>query len=222
MKLKLLPKIGLLSLILALTGCAAMKPTKVNPLQANAPYIVDMDASRRAIDILPRTDGKGVTVCAEPSPDVALQITNSIMAQAALQNPSVSVDVQTQFSTAVVQLANRTETVVLLREAMYRLCEQSVNENLNSDQTMQLYELVMQTTLKLAEADLAKSNADIAKSFENPDVRAMWEKSFGHDPEGVVPPAGNSPTTGTGAGAGSGTNKNLNKNLTQPPSSTKQ
>ena len=185
---------GITLATISLSGCAVMNPTRVHVLKPNQPYVVDTDASRRAILVIPRPDGTGVYVCAEPSPDVALQITNQILAQAALQNQNVSAQVQVQFATTVVELAKRSQTLMFLREAMFRLCEQSINQNLNAQQVMSLYDEAMKTALTLAQAELAqnqaaqtKNTADLAKALADPQVRAMWQQTFGQAP--ASPPA---------------------------------
>ena len=181
--------IAMVLLAIALTGCAVMNPTRVHVLKPNQPYVIDTDASRRAILVIPRSDGKGVYVCAEPSPDVALQLTSQILAQVALQNPNISAEVQAQFATTVIELAKRSQTLMFLRESMFRLCEQSINQNLNAEQVMALYQEAMKTALTLAQAELAqhqadntKNMADLAKALADPQVRAVWQKAFGKPP----------------------------------------
>ncbi|MBS1994644.1 MAG: hypothetical protein JSS83_29230, partial [Cyanobacteria bacterium SZAS LIN-3] len=151
----------------------------VNQLQPNQPYWISTDASARGISILPRADGKGVQMCAEPSPDAMLQTVAQLTAQVKLANPQVDAQTQIQFQTAVIELTKRTTTVVFLREVLYRVCEQNLNQNLNSEQTMQLYQLAMQTALKMAESDLAHDQSKIADALRDPKVRQMWNQLVG-------------------------------------------
>ena len=51
-----------------------------------------------------------------------------------------------------------------------------MNQNLSSEQIFVLYQQVMQTSLKLAEAELAKNKADLAKALKDPAVRHLWEQ----------------------------------------------
>ena len=51
-----------------------------------------------------------------------------------------------------------------------------MNRNLSSEQIFVLYQQVMQTSLKLAEAELAKNKADLAKALKDPDVRKLWNQ----------------------------------------------
>jgi uncharacterized protein YcfL len=168
--------VAILGGALALAGCAAAPAISVNKLQPGQSYWNTTDASARGITILPRPDGKGMQVCAEPSPDAMLQTVAQLTAQVQLQNPQVDAQTQVQFSTAVIELTQRTQTIVFLREVMYRICEQNMNQNLTSDQTMQLMTMAMQTALKMAEADLAKTQGATAKALQDPKVQAMWDQ----------------------------------------------
>ncbi len=181
-----------LSLILAavvaisLGGCAVTPSVRVHPLTANQPTIVDLDASARAIIMVPRADGKGMAVCSEPSPDVAMTAVASMLAQVKMDNPNVDVQTKLDFQTAVVDLARRSQTINFQREALFRLCEQGMNQNLSSEQIFVLYQQVMQTSLKLAEAELAKNKADLAKTLRDPAVRQLWNQLVD---EPISPPA---------------------------------
>ncbi len=174
--MKKLAVVALLGGVLALAGCATAPSVSVHQLQPNQPYWMTTDASARGITMIPRPDGKGMEVCAEPSPDAMLQTVAQLTAQVQLQNPQVDAQTQVQFSTAVIELTQRTQTIVFLREVLYRVCEQSLNQNLTSDQVMQLEEMAMQTALKMAEADLAKTQNSTAKALQDPKVQKMWDQ----------------------------------------------
>ncbi|MBU6454376.1 MAG: hypothetical protein KGS72_21590 [Cyanobacteria bacterium REEB67] len=174
--MKKLTVVAALATALALAGCATRPAISVNQLQPGQPYWISTDASARGITVLPRPDGKGWQVCAEPSPDAMLQTVAQLTAQVQLQNPQVDAETQVQFQTAVIELTQRTQTVVFLREVLYRTCEQALNQNLNSDQIMQLYTMAMQTALKMAESDLAKNQSKTAQALQDPKVRKMWDQ----------------------------------------------
>lgn len=174
---------------LALSGCASMRaPVNVHPIEnSQNPTWIEVDASRRGVIILPRPDGKGHYVCAEPSPDIAVATITRILAEAKIENPNIDAKTQLEFQTAVIELTKRTQTIVFLREAMYRLCEQSINQNLSPEQVMRLYETTLKTALTLAQADAAKNQADLAKYLSDPQVRDLWTEIFGAPPEPVKP-----------------------------------
>jgi len=171
--------------LLILSGCASFQAsTAVHPLAANQPSFIDMDASRRGVVVLPRPDGRGYYACSEPSPDVAVETVTRILAEIKLSNGS-NIDAKTEmeFKTAIVNLSQRTQTLLFLRESLFRICEQSANQNLSSDQVTKLYELAITTALKLAEADLAKNQTELARELSDPKVRDLWQQVFGAQPE---------------------------------------
>lgn len=167
---------AIVALAITLGGCAVTPSVRVHPLTANQPTIVDLDASARAIIMVPRADGKGMSVCSEPSPDVAMSAVASMLAQVKLDNPNVDVQTKLDFQTAVIDLARRSQFINFQRESLFRLCEQGMNQNLSSEQIFVLYQQVLQTSLKLAEAELAKNKADLAKALKDPAVRQLWNQ----------------------------------------------
>lgn len=173
---------ALLSGALLLSGCAALQPsTSVHTVVSNQPTFIDMDASRRGVVIIPRPNG-GYQFCAEPSPDVALEAVTRILAEAKTNGSNIDAKAEAEFRTAVVQLSKTQTSIRFLRESLYRICEQSVNQNLSSDQVTKLYELAITTALKLAEADVAKNQADLARELADPKVREVWQQVFGAPP----------------------------------------
>jgi hypothetical protein len=167
---------------LSLAGCATAPLISVNQLDPAKPYWISTDASARGVVVLPRSDGKGWQTCSEPSPDAMLQTVAQLTAAVKLANPQVDAQTQVQFQTAVIELTQRTQTIVFLREVLFRTCEQSLNQNLTPDQIMQLYTMAMQTALKMAEADLAKNQSTTARALQDPKVRRMWDQLVGGYP----------------------------------------
>ncbi len=163
--------------VLLLSGCATLnKPARIHPLTPNAPYITDLDASRRTAILLPRPDGKGMMYCAEPSPDVAYNSILSLVASIQLQNPNIDASTQLQFQQSVVELAQRTETIQFLREALYRLCEQSLNGTMSQATVQQEYDNALKTALALAEADLVKAQTTLPAQMADPKIQALWKQ----------------------------------------------
>ena len=168
--------IAALAVALALGGCSTAPSVRVDSLQSGQPSVITTDAAARAIVILPKPDGKGMAVCAEPSPDVAFATVAKMIAEIKVQNPNIDAKTQIEFQTAVVELSKRTSTIMFLRESLYRTCEAGINQNLSSDQVMKLYEMAMQAALKLADAELVKNKADLAKNLRNPQVRGLFNQ----------------------------------------------
>lgn len=173
---------ALLSGALLLSGCAALQPsTSVHTVATSQPTFVDMDASRRGVIIIPKPNG-GYQFCAEPSPDVALETVTKMLVEAKTNGSNVDAKAEAEFRTAVVQLSKTAVSVRFLREALYRVCEQSVNQNLSAEQVTSLYTIAISTALKLAEADAAKNQADLARELSDPKVREVWQQVFGAPP----------------------------------------
>lgn len=160
----------------SLAGCAVNPAVSTHPIVANQPTILTTDASARGIILLPRPDGRGMAVCAEPSPDAMLQTVAQMIASVKLQNPQVDAQTQINFQTQVIELSKRSTVILFLRESLYRICEQQINQNLSSDQVMQLYTMAMQTALKLAEADATNSQTKLAEQLKDPGVRALFKQ----------------------------------------------
>ncbi|MGH9554123.1 MAG: hypothetical protein ACRD3W_32395, partial [Terriglobales bacterium] len=176
--------------LLSLTGCANLtSPARDHALTPGVPYWMDYDASRRGTLVIPRPDGTGVTVCAEPSPDIALNLVTSILADVQLNNPNVDPKVQLEFQQSVVELTQRSETISFLRESLYRMCEQSMNGNLSSADVKELYEIALKTSLALAQADATKQQSKLAETLKDPAVRALWDKFMQDTPAASQPPA---------------------------------
>lgn len=170
-------KIALAAIIVtALAGCAVNPAVSTHPIALGQPTVLTTDASARGIIVLPRPDGRGVSVCAEPSPDAILSTVAQMVAQVKLQNPQVDAQTQVNFQTAVVEFSKRSTTILFLRESLYRVCEQQINQNLSSDQVMQLYTMAMQTALKLAEADATSSQTKLAEQLKDPKVAALLKQ----------------------------------------------
>jgi len=87
-----------------------------------------------------------------------------------------------EFKTAIVNLSQRTQTLLFLRESLFRICEQSANQSLSSEQVTKLYELAITTALKLAEADLVKNQSELVRELSDPKVREVWQQVFGAAP----------------------------------------
>lgn len=170
--------------LLITSSCASFQAsTSVHALATNQPSFVDMDVSRRGVVIIRRGDGRGYYSCSEPSPDVAVETVTRILAEIRLANSS-NIDAKTEmeFKTAIVNLSQRTQTLLFLRESLFRICEQSANQNLSSEQVTNFYQLAITTALKLAEADLAKNQTELARELSDQKVRDIWQQVFGTPP----------------------------------------
>jgi len=93
----------------------------------------------------------GTGFCAEPSPDTAMSAVAKLIAEVNLQNPNIDAKTQIEFQTAVIEL-------------------------LSGEQVMKQQELAIQAALKMAEAELANNQSELAKSLRDPAVRGLWKQ----------------------------------------------
>ena len=136
-----------------LTGCASFtSPARQHQLEEGKSYWFDYDASRRGAILIPRHEKKNIAVCAEPSPDIALEILNKFKADVTVKEVKVGAEAEVQEK--VIQLAKRSQTLMFLRESLYRLCELSLNFQMKDDQVEKLYRMVIDAAAKMAEAEL--------------------------------------------------------------------
>lgn len=139
--------------IFLLTGCASFtSPARQHQLEEGKVYWFDYDASRRGAVLIPNHEKRNIAICAEPSPDVALEILNKFKADVAVKEVKVGAEAEVQEK--VIQLAKRSQTLMFLRESLYRLCELSLNFQLKDDDVKKLYDKVIDAAAKMAEAEL--------------------------------------------------------------------
>lgn len=156
-----------------LSGCASLTaPARTHALEPGKPYAIDYDATRRGAYILPAD--ASMKICAEPAPDVAMESITKIIAELKLAQADVDAKTQVELSQKIVELAGRTQLVLVLRESLYRLCEQGVNGQLSQEQIATLYRQALDTVLKLAETDLAKEQKEIIENLKDPALRKVF------------------------------------------------
>ncbi|HEX7406963.1 MAG TPA: hypothetical protein VF515_04840 [Candidatus Binatia bacterium] len=162
-----------------LTGCTNLtSPARKHALSNNATsYWFDYAADRRGALLISSSTPPNFKLCAEPFPDVALKQTSEILAKIKTQQSAIEGEAQAKFASDVVELAGRTQTVLFLRESLYRLCEQAINGNLSAGDVKDLYKDVLQAALQLAMADSAKQADALAKTLikVDPNTRAAIE-----------------------------------------------
>jgi hypothetical protein len=122
--------------VFALGGCADGEIFKKFNLTAGTG--VSTDARQRisyATERAPSRIDKRTVVCLEPSPDVATAVASSFQAgiSALVSQPNAKIDAQvaaslaTNFAESVAQLGERTATITVLRDALFRACEAYAN-----------------------------------------------------------------------------------------------
>lgn len=153
------------AIVALLSGCANLtSPAREHALESNRQYWFDYDASRRGAVMVP--DTAKIKICSEPSPDAALNLVSKL--QASLETVDAGkVGGSAEFSASVVKLAERTQMVMFLREALYRLCEQSLNQQFSKEEVLSAYLKVIDTAKAIADADRDKAKAAAANALRS-------------------------------------------------------
>ncbi|MEX5214661.1 MAG: hypothetical protein NW703_10905 [Nitrospiraceae bacterium] len=169
------PSVGLVALLL-FTNCTHFtSPAREHELKSNQGYWFDYEASRRGtlLIIKDSADTKQVTICAEPPPDIALERSQEILAKVSYQN--IPAELQAKLGEKVAELGKRTQTVMFLRESLFRLCELSNNSTFSSDSLKVLYEKVIDAALAVAEAEKADAERPKAEAERTKALQAFPE-----------------------------------------------
>lgn len=149
--------IGSMPLLLIVSGCANLtSPAREHEIDVTKAHWIDYDASRRGTLVVPTNSN--VKTCAEPSPDVALTLISKI--EGSLK-PEAGGEASTKadFSTTVVELAKRTQMVMFLREALFRLCEQSLNGNFSKEEIVVVYKQILTAATDIVKTDQTAAQA---------------------------------------------------------------
>ena len=140
--MKLPSLICLATAALALTGCANIN-TQSREFAGHQATAKTVDASQRAIFSVNKTfikDGKltksWTAFCAEPSPDALVAYATSFGVSAAVAGKAL--DVAASQVQAAASIGLRTQTIQLLRDGMYRLCESYASGSIDDDEMAML------------------------------------------------------------------------------------
>lgn len=164
----------------ARTPQAVTRPSEMYPLQTKKPgdgYAVAYDARGRGAYLVKAStesttgaDGKpgtvkrsGLVFCAEPPPDVAANVSANREVNAAVEAlvklKAVEVaakgsgGTKDSASSEIASVATRTELVLLMRDALYRICEMNANGVLSNEQAEAVFRQVLSTARTLGQRD---------------------------------------------------------------------
>ncbi|WP_137279088.1 hypothetical protein [Pseudomonas rhizoryzae] len=147
--------------VIGLSGCANWSTLYRKPNFSESDSLLT-DIGARAIFVTPQDTKEGpninlrntpkTIVCAEPSPD-SMQAYAAKLNWKLLSDSAVTRDAALAYSTAASYVGNRTQTVQLLRDQLYRLCEAYANGIIDSDTYTMLMSRSQRYTLALAMID---------------------------------------------------------------------
>ena len=108
--------------MVGLVGCGSTTFNRFDPGNGTS---ISIDAKQRAIYTIEKdftgSDQKWRAICAEPSPDALAALSSSGSLDAATLGKAIGLAFASQEGAASIGL--RTQTITILRDAMYRLCE---------------------------------------------------------------------------------------------------
>lgn len=166
-----------MTLFLSLTCCRTLGSQGISAHNlGNGLYWFGYDMNSRGALLINRGNGK-FYMCAEPAPDSALNMVASSLRELTLQGDKSGGKGQGKMEDTVnmtVQMANRTQTILFLREAMYRLCEQQANGMLDPNAVVTLYDKVVETSITLAEAQVLEALAKLEKKEVAQELMEMF------------------------------------------------
>lgn len=119
------------------SGCANLTSINRTTALPNESRAVHLDIKQRALIAKPKTEYEPAMVCAEPSPD-------ALSAFASALSGGVSIPAQGAGSAAgalheaAASIGLRTQSITLMRDSLYRLCEAYYNGQLTRPQVMLL------------------------------------------------------------------------------------
>lgn len=163
-------------------GCAnrgsegAVHPAKVHKLRSEkGAFVTTYDSRGRGAYIVVNTTGglknssteKSILLCAEPPPDAsgnvdyADALKTSVEASAAYELIKAAVDVgverEVSASSEIVDVAARSELVMLMRDALYRLCEFHLNGTMTPEQISENYTELLRMAKQMGQRDNVSS-----------------------------------------------------------------
>ena len=152
-----------------ITGCATapdavLKSTQLHKLKGRADaYAISHDARSRSTYFVRQDEAALLKFCAEPPPDVAanLQATREVDASvdAALKYAAIDAAIngsgssKTSASSEIADAATRTELVLFMRDALYRICELHANGETAPGQAAKMFGDLLVTAGTMSQRD---------------------------------------------------------------------
>lgn len=157
--------LGLALALLLLGGCGffAQKHAETRKLGDSGVEAITYPGQIRAAYAVSKDST--VRYCAEPPPDVALSTIEKIAAEAKATTESGlegEGKLSAEASTTALELAGRTQLVLLAREMLYRACELSLNRSdVNEEDVIDMYKAVVELVRTLGAASLVEAQTKL-------------------------------------------------------------
>ena len=147
-----------LAVVILVSGCSSLtSPARMHELDSKQSYWMDYDVTRRGTIV--SGANSNWKACAEPAPDAAIGVVAKLEGEADIAGQG-SAKAKGELSQSIVNLAEKTQMVLFLRESLFRLCELSINTEITAAQTQALYLEVIKASLELVKKDIAQIGLD--------------------------------------------------------------
>jgi hypothetical protein len=158
----------IISMMIMASGCSFFTPPKQQPVEKDyvgpfwgnrTTHVFSMTPERRTIIVMPRGEGKMPRFCAEPPPDVAESIADSlrVLAEAQLKDPEITAKAEfyKMYTTSAMSLFYRSQGVQLFRDGLFNLCQAYINEALpQKSDYIEIYKELLNKSVSLVQNEI--------------------------------------------------------------------
>lgn len=152
-------------IVVLLNGCGTpQREVRKMEITAQVPSVISYPSDIRGTYVV--KEGSNLKFCAEPVPDIALESIQKLVANIKLtlpQQQTAGVDVASDLTVKAIELAGRTQLLLIAREMLYRACEMSVNHPTQLSDAMEMYRIVIQLVRDLGHAEKTQADANLKK-----------------------------------------------------------
>lgn len=148
---------SIVAILLAILLCGCSTTQKIDVPDTGF-TVIDYGPDRRGSYLIKTDEGKHIIV-SEPAPDVGREITRSLGLSAKTIGNLVDPNLKADYANKVVDLANRSQTLQVLRESLFRLSEMSASSDISDEQRMSLFSKVLDTVKVIAATELINVGA---------------------------------------------------------------
>lgn len=153
-------RLVLASASVMLTSCSVFTPPASEyELKPNTSYWFDHDSTRSSAIFSPKNSS--VKYCMAPPPDVSLSLISSLKAGMTTQQIN-EINADAKFSTAVVDLARRTEVTNFIRDTLYRVCEMRLQGDIG-ERELQIFLAAIKSAEDMTSSELKEKQIELIK-----------------------------------------------------------
>jgi hypothetical protein len=162
-----------------LSGCATpQREVKMIQITPQMPSVITYPSDVRGTYVV--RDDSALKFCAEPAPDVALEsiqkLAANLKATFAAGQP-IDASISGELAVKVIELAGRTQLLLIAREMLYRACEMSLNHPAKLSDAMGMYKIVVELIKDLGQAEKTHADANLKRrEAELNNAKAALEK----------------------------------------------